>query len=152
MFVVVTLVTGNRLREITQADQGDGIAAFSTPTVVHFGAAFLISAIMSAPWPSLSGACIAAGLAGAAGIFYMARNIVLTTRLQSYRAVPEDWLWFGVLPLLAYAAALAAAVFMPSAHVNAAFLLAGSTVLLIIVGIHNAWDVVTYLAISSAQE
>ena len=40
MFVVVTLITGIRSRA---SSPGDGIAAFSTPSVVHFGTALLVA-------------------------------------------------------------------------------------------------------------
>ena len=46
-FVVVALV-GNTRKLATAAT----IHAFGTPTVAHLGGALIISAIMSAPWPS----------------------------------------------------------------------------------------------------
>lgn len=56
----------------------------------------------------------------------------------------EDWLFHLVLPLAAYAL-LVAASFEADAHIFAAlFLVAGSALLLLFVGIHNAWDAVAY--------
>ncbi|MEA2665035.1 MAG: hypothetical protein QOI11_1979, partial [Candidatus Eremiobacteraeota bacterium] len=49
MFVVITLVAGDRARTAS-----DGISTFSTPTVVHFCAALLVSLVLSAPWRSLA--------------------------------------------------------------------------------------------------
>jgi hypothetical protein len=49
-FVVVTLISESPL-EASPAS----LSAFGTPTVVHFGGALLISAVMSAPWPSAVG-------------------------------------------------------------------------------------------------
>jgi hypothetical protein len=49
MFVVITLVAGQE----RERRSPDGIAAFGTPTVAHFGVALLGSAILSAPWSSL---------------------------------------------------------------------------------------------------
>jgi hypothetical protein len=46
------------------------ISAFATPTVVHFVAA-LVSAALSAPWPSVHGAAIAAGATGVVGLVYV---------------------------------------------------------------------------------
>src|SRR5438445_2505873 len=47
MFVVITLIAGVRVRV---SSASGGIAAFSTPTVVHFCATLLVAAILSAPW------------------------------------------------------------------------------------------------------
>src|SRR5438067_6656686 len=48
-FVALTLVAGAR----RTAGSSGGIGAFSTPTVVHFGAALLVAALLSAPWRAL---------------------------------------------------------------------------------------------------
>src|ERR1700751_1368129 len=62
-FVVMALIT-----QLGLPGTHHEIRAFGTPTVVHFCAALLIAAIMSAPWHALSylgyclGACAAAGL------------------------------------------------------------------------------------------
>jgi hypothetical protein len=61
MFVVITLVSGTeRLRQ-----SPDGISTFSTPTVVHFCAALLVSAVLSAPWRVIGHAGIVIAIAGA---------------------------------------------------------------------------------------
>src|SRR5262245_15764410 len=46
MFVATTLVAGI---ETHGATMYEGVSAFSTPTVVHFGAVLLIAGILSAP-------------------------------------------------------------------------------------------------------
>ncbi len=63
MFVVITLIA--RIRE-RQSD--DGIAAFGTPTVVHFCAALGVAAILTAPWQTLWTASLPLGLAGLVGV------------------------------------------------------------------------------------
>ena len=64
MFVVITLITS----EERETRNPDGIAAFSTPTVQFFSSSLLISAVMSAPWPSLNGPDIVVGLLGLGGV------------------------------------------------------------------------------------
>jgi hypothetical protein len=64
-FVVITLIAGMRRR----TDAGS-LSAFGTPTVVHLTAALLISAIMSAPWPSLVPTSVALALCGLGGLVY----------------------------------------------------------------------------------
>src|SRR5256714_6175081 len=60
-FVVVVL--GAEARSI-----GPEVGAFGTPTVVHFCATLLISAILSVPWRAGSNARLALGAVGVAGI------------------------------------------------------------------------------------
>ena len=66
-------------------------------------------------------------------------------RVQTvYRPVFEDWLFHILIPLAAYAT-LAVSAFVAYTHARPAlFLVAAATLLLLFVGIHNAWDAVTY--------
>jgi hypothetical protein len=148
MFVVITLVTGSeRLRKAP-----DGISTFSTPTVVHFGAALFVSAMLSAPWRSLLGPAILLGLAALCGVVYVARLAALTKRLDSYDADLEDWIWYTILPFIAYGAILAGAITLAKFPVDAMFALAAGVATLIFIGIHNAWDIVTYIVIGGPDE
>ena len=148
MFVVITLVK----RILQRSDGVTGVAAFSTPTVLHFGSALLVSLVMSAPWHSLVSPAIALGLAGLYGIVYGFRAAYLQKRLTLYRPDPEDWTWYTVLPLVSYALILAGAVFLTIATPRALYAIAGGAVFLIFIGIRNAWDVVTYIATTSDDD
>jgi hypothetical protein len=66
-------------------------------------------------------------------------------RLQAaYQPVFEDWLFHVLLPFAAYAL-LAIAAYGARTHVRAAlFGVATAALLLLFIGIHNAWDTVTY--------
>src|SRR5436190_10989847 len=46
------------------------IRAFGTPTIVHFCAALLVSAIISSPWHRLGSAAVALAACGVAGLIY----------------------------------------------------------------------------------
>ena len=142
MFIVITLVTGTeRLRRAP-----DGIATFSTPTVMHFCAAFFVSAVLSAPWRSLIQPGVLIGIAGLSGLVYIIRVMWRTKRLSGYRADLEDWTWYTVLPFVAYGAIFGGALVLRHLPVDALFVLAGGVVLLIFIGIRNAWDIVTFIA------
>jgi hypothetical protein len=143
MFVVITLVAGDRSRSTHE-----GISTFSTPTVLHFCAALLVSAILSAPWRSLVHAAVLLGLTGLFGVVYVCRVMMRTRRLTVYRPGIEDWVWYAIVPLVAYAAIVVAALLLPWAPTETLFVLGGANVLLIFIGIHNAWDVVTFLAVN----
>lgn len=140
MFVVMALVAEHRGTERQ-------IHAFGTPTVVHFGAALALSAIVCAPWPQPSAAAIAIAAFGAAGTVYMLIVLKRARQQTDYTPVFEDWLFHGALPLTAYAAILAAAVALVRTTTASLFTVGGGAALLLFVGIHNAWDTVTYIVV-----
>ena len=154
MFVVITLVTGSsRMRKTAEDGKAeDGISTFSTPTVVHFGAALLVAAVLSAPWHLLAHPAMLLGLVGLCGVVYIVRIMRRAKRITSYDPDAEDWTWHSILPFIAYAAILFGAVRLPFDPVTALFFLAFGAALLILIGIHNAWDVVTFLAIDDVDD
>ena len=139
-FVVIALIANMPIVE-GQAEAGE---AFATPTIVHFGAVLLLSAALSAPWKSLFTAAAFWGLVGAVGILYEI-VVVGRMRVQSlYKPVFEDWLFHALLPSVAYGILAAAAWAARSNSGTALFGVAGAALLLLFIGIHNAWDAVTY--------
>ena len=120
--------------------------AFATPTVVHFCAVLLISAILSAPWVRLSSAGIAIGGCGLAGFAYTVTVTIHMRRQSAYVPVLEDWSWHCALPLAAYIALLPAAAVIRSQTGPSLFMIGAAALLLLFIGIHNAWDAVTYIA------
>ncbi len=140
-FVVITLIAGRPV--------GPGAAqasdAFTTPSVVHFGAVLSLSAVNSAPWGGLGAVSVLWGLAGLGGFAYTA---VVARRMRAqtaYRPVFEDWLCHVLLPLAAYAM-LAVSPFAAYSDSRAGLFVVGAAALLLLfVGIHNAWDTVTHL-------
>jgi hypothetical protein len=121
--------------------------AFATPTVVHFCAVLLISAIMSAPWIRLSNAGIAIGACGIAGFAYAVTVTIQLRRQTAYVPVLEDWIWHCALPLASYVALLPAAAVIRSQTGPSLFTIGAAALLLLFIGIHNAWDSVTYIAL-----
>jgi uncharacterized membrane protein YphA (DoxX/SURF4 family) len=63
----------------------------------------------------------------------------------------EDRTWYGVLPFLAYLIELAAGIVLACGDAAGCAVLAACMGLLLIVGIHNAWDI-TVWTISRRQE
>jgi hypothetical protein len=72
-------------------------------------------------------------------------------RQNTYQPVFEDWLWHTVLPLGAYAALLLAAIVLPGNAERSLFVVAAAVLSLVLIGIHNSWDTVTYLALSQHE-
>jgi hypothetical protein len=149
MFVVISLIAGMRVR---MSSSSSGIAVFSTPNVVHFGTALLVAAILSAPWQALWPAGLLLGLSGLGGIAYIIIVLWRAHRLRgNYQPVLEDWLWHIVLPLVSYTALIVAALVLLVQPAPALFIIAAATVLFLFIGIHNAWDNVTYAAITLSR-
>ena len=69
-----------------------------------------------------------------------------------YTLVFEDWLFHTALPFVAYATVLAAALTLVSHTVDAEFGLASSMLLLLFIGIHNAWNAVTFFIATEKAE
>jgi len=141
-FVVVALIT-----ESTRRSTSRELAAFGTPTVLHFCAVLLMSAILSAPWHSRSGPAFSLAVLGLAGIGYVAIVVRRARRQKGYTPVLEDWIWHALLPLAAYAVLFFGAIGIPRRPPSSLFLVGAGAVLLLFIGIHNSWDTVTYIAV-----
>jgi hypothetical protein len=150
MFVVITLVAG---QERAEYHARDGVETFSSPTVVHFCTALLVSAILSAPWNSLLGPSIMLALTGLYGVVYAVRVLLRMIRMrQAYTPTSDDWFWYAIAPMVTYAVTLLAAILLAIVPTQALFALAACTIALIFLGIRNAWDVVTFLAIAAGDK
>jgi hypothetical protein len=126
------------------------ISAFGTPTVVHFIAVLLVGSIISAPWEDLSHVAVVIGLFGVTGIAYTAIVTRRAQRTERYTPVMEDWIFHVVLPFASYILLLGAAVALTRFDTPALFAIGTASLLLLSVGVHNAWDTVTYIALDMA--
>jgi hypothetical protein len=144
-FVVMTLIARR------QRTQAGALSAFGTPTVVHLTGALLVSAIMSAPWPSLVTLSACVGACGVGGLIYGAIVIHRARRQTDYEPVWQDWLWYHVLPCAVYGALAIAAVFLRMDTQIAFFAIAGVALGLLLIGIHNAWDTVTHIVVTQGN-
>ena len=138
-FVVLTLVANRPAPRAAEAG-----AAFATPSVVHFGVVLLLSAIVSAPWNGITTVAVLWGLVGLCGIVY-AVIVARRMRIQTiYKPVFEDWLFHGLLPFAAHVMLVGSAYVAYSHASPALFAVGAATLMLLFVGIHNAWDAITY--------
>ena len=150
MFVVVTLIAGNK---VTQG--GDGIAAFGTPNVVHFCVALFIAVVLDAPWRTLAQPglllLLLLGFSGLGGVIYVMVVAQRARRQTDYKPVLEDWLWHTIFPFVSYLALIVAALLLLDDPPLALFIIAAVTILLLFIGIHNAWDTLTYMVIERSR-
>ena len=145
-FVVIAL--GAEARVL--AETAD-LSAFGTPTIIHFCAALLVSAILSAPWHTAASVAACMGACAVAGLMYVGRVMMITRRGTTYKPVFEDILWHFALPLTAYTLILVAAAIFVRRMDAALFTIALAVLLLMFIGIHNAWDTATYMAFAARR-
>ena len=146
-FVVIALVADLRPRSSNET-----IDAFATPTIVHFCLALLTAAVLSAPWRTLLGPALSVAAVGLGGLFYEAIVIRRARRQSDYKPVFEDWLWHTILPVIAYVAIVGGASALVADAADALFPIAAATLLLVFIGIHNAWDTVTYITLEQLRQ
>jgi hypothetical protein len=146
-FVVIALINDLHTRA-----SGDTLGAFGTPTVVHFCVALLTASIISAPWATLGSPALALGITGLAALVYAAIVIRRARRQKDYRPVAEDWIFHTILPVVAYGSIVGGALALTTHPGGALFDIAAATLLLVFIGIHNAWDTVTWLTTRNRDE
>ena len=128
------------------------VDAFATPTIVHFSGVLLLSATLSAPWERTTPLAMLLALSGLAGVVYALIIARRSQRQQTYQPVFEDWLFHVILPACAYATLVVAGYLVRTTPPVGLFVVATAALLLLFIGIHNAWDTVTYLVLIKRQE
>ncbi len=139
-FVVMTLIADLPFAS-DPTKVGD---AFATPSVIHFSVVLLLSALACAPWNGVATIAVLWGIVGLVGIVYIgivARRLLAQT---IYRPVFEDWLFHALLPFAAYGLLAVSAILAYTGSHPALFLVSAAVLMLLFIGIHNAWDSVTY--------
>jgi len=139
-FVVMSLIANMPMARVDAQAGG----AFATPTIIHFGTVLVLAGILSAPWDGIGTPTVLCGLVGLSGVVY-AVIISRRMRLQTvYHPKFEDWLFHVLLPFAAYVT-LAVSPYAARYHMHEAlFGIGAAALLLLFIGIHNAWDAVTY--------
>jgi len=138
-FVVMTLMAARPERPSAEA-----AAAFATPTIIHLSTALLLAVVIRVPFKEITSTAVVWGLIGLIGVVYSVIVIRRMRRQGLYEPEFEDWLFHAVLPLAAYATLAVSAVAAFRYGREALFAVGGSVLLLLLIGIHNAWDAVTY--------
>jgi hypothetical protein len=141
MFVAASIGAGVFTRE-HQA----GIRSFLSPTVVHFTAVVIICLIGSAPSQTRLSLGILVACAGVVGGAYSAW---IWRRMRVYGITPEidvvDRLWYTFLPIAVYLIITSTGLRLISDQRYSLELLALALVLLLVIGIRNAWDMTVWV-------
>lgn len=147
-FVVIALIN-ETMRGVRPA----GLGAFVTPTMVHFGGVLAFSAFVSMPHQGPASLSAGFAVAGAAGVIY-GGFIAANMRRQGTAYVPvlEDWVWNVILPTLVYGALLVMAWIIWSWPTQTMYMVATLSLVMLLIGIHNAWDIAVYMTTQAPRE
>jgi hypothetical protein len=139
LFVAASLGVG-----ILSRHPGGPTRTYMSPVAFHFTSALFVSAAALVPTHTTLTLGVLVGLNALAGTIYAA--FVLRRLFTDNIADLADRICYGIVPLFAYMAGLAAAwlIFRGSEH--APEFLASTVVLLLVVNIRNAWDLLLSMA------
>ncbi|HTX50535.1 MAG TPA: hypothetical protein VME40_14205 [Caulobacteraceae bacterium] len=143
LFVVITLTAG-----FERANALRGQALYMTPTMVNFAVVFAIAAVAEMPRLPRSAFAGLAAMALALGLLNAIRSSLGIAHPRP-GAPPPHWsdLWmYGVGPGLLHVLGLAFCVLILRGAPWAAPSLAGLLLVLLLVGVRNAWDLITSIA------
>ena len=138
-FVVMTLMA-----QTPATTSPDAALAFGAPTIVHLTTPLFLAALIRAPWHSLIPIAALWGVIGLGGTAYAVVVARRMFRQEKYSPVMEDWLFHLVLPILAYAGLTLSAPASLAFPAPSLFGLGAAVLLLLLIGVHNAWDNVAY--------
>ena len=140
LFVVVSV--GSR---VVAHDRTTGVKAFLSPNAVHFTTTLIVSAICLVPGLP-SGAIGSLLCAAAAGSLAYLVSTKAHEHWRRNKLPLLDWIWFVALPLATYGLLLLAGVGFLLQAAWSMHSLAVALILLLVVGIRNAWDIVIWMS------
>lgn len=137
MFVAASL--GTRLID---GSSGPKVQTFMTPTVVYFSLVLLLSALMNVPVQTRVSLAAQFAAAGLFGCGYSLSHLPRLHRFQHEGIIDNlAWVWTVALPFFAALWLLTAAAAFHWSVADGLDSAAVGVLLLVIIGLHNAWDV-----------
>ena len=140
-FIVATLAAGLKERML-------GLRGFITPTTVHLGSVLVGSAILCVPTLTREALAVLLGTGGLAGVIY---GIVVATRIWRMNLDLADRSAYVVLPIMAYGSIACGAGIMQLSTEVTFDILGAALVVLLVLGMRNAWDMATFMLTRSAD-
>jgi hypothetical protein len=139
LFVAASIGTG-----YISADRGSPTHTFTTPVVFHYTYVLFVCLIALIPSNTDTSLALIVGITAATAFAYSI--FILMRVLRSSITDIDDRIGYGASPPAAYAATLAAAIFIFEHSAIGPPLLAGALMLLLVVNIRNAWDLTVFFA------
>jgi len=147
MFVVATLTAG---LEENRASRGAVI--YITPIVFHFAIVLVVSAIAVTPGLPVEAVGVLIAICALLGLAYAVATLIRVFSV-TIEEVPdwEDKIFYGIIPVLAYVLLACATAAIWIVPMRAALFIGAVILLLLLIGIRDAWDLATYLVSRSHQ-
>lgn len=147
MFVVATLMAGLESRRVSR-----GAQVFFTPIIFHFAVVVVVSAIAVVP-------NLPAAVAGVMVVFCAVNGLAysIATIFRMFAPGSEDpphWsdkYFYGFLPAIAYVGLVCAAGAVWLAPASAAYAIGATMLILLLIGIRDAWDLAIFLLQGSSE-
>jgi len=118
---------------------------FLSSSVIHFSSIVIVCLVVLAPgqsWVSFGAMIAACGIFGVAYYCLTWRDSVRDGLSKSIDL--EDRIWYGILPLIGYLFETVSGITLISRMDMGCVALALSMGMLLVVGIHNAWDITVW--------
>jgi len=153
MFIAITLGQ-TRWRPEERPTLTASFNAFLSPTFIHFVYVLVTAAVVFVPTLSdgVLGALLA--LTGAGSLGHIARNLPFVRERYRVRTIDRsDLFWYSLMPSVGYVLYLDAGIGLLRAAAGgpprgqALNALAAASVLLLVIGVRNAWDLVVFLVL-----
>ena len=145
-FVVIALIRDARMV------RPSGVRAFVTPTILHFSGVLALSSFLTMPHQRLLSVSAGLILGGGAGVIYGLFTAATMRRQGEYVPVREDWVWNVILPTLVYACLVCMGVLVWHRPGETLFGVAALALLLLFIGIHNAWDIAIFMTMQKKDD
>ena len=154
MFIAITLGSG-RWRAEDRPLLHASFNAFLSPTFIHFVYVLVTAVVVLIPTLSETALGVLLVLAGLGSLGHIARSLpFLGERYRAGTIDRSDVVWYSMMPAIGYILYLDAGVRLLMAAdrgrpVAAALdALAAASVLLVVIGVRNAWDLVVFVVLS----
>jgi len=130
-----------------------GLRAFLTPTVLHFTAIVVTCLVLMVPSHDRASLCASLLAIAAIGLGYSG-TVWLRMRRRGFSATIDlaDRIWYVLTPVASYLLMVAAAILLVQGPGGALEVLAGALVLLLLLGIRNAWDMTVWITLHSPSK
>ncbi|HEV2438669.1 MAG TPA: hypothetical protein VGX97_01235 [bacterium] len=158
MFIAISIVS-RRASASERAIVQLAYSAFLSPTFIHFVYVLVTAAVVLVPTLSESVLGVLLVLAGAGSLGYLLRHLpFVRERYRIGTLDRSDLVWYSMMPAVCYVLYLDAGIGLlrsaagvPSRG-QALNALAAASVLLIVIGVRNAWDLVVFQVMREIQE
>jgi hypothetical protein len=140
LFVAASVGAG-----VFSADRRAPLRVFLSASVINFSTVLAASLVVLAPvdnWTLLGGAIVACGLFGLVHGCLAWRDTVRDGLIAAIDL--EDRIWYLIMPIVGYLFEAGSGIALTLRSPQASVTLALSIGLLLVVGIHNAWDITVW--------